>query len=298
MLRKVLYGLAVADALGTPLEFKTHPTSRDFDEVLNGDSLCVSDDTQMSLFLTEALLKEPGRDCTIQERMVTGHLRWYLTQTTEYMDGWNGLLSFRELFSTMAPGGTCMASCALLARNAIVNNDSKGNGTVMRCAPISHVAHRFGGELEWAMETAGVDAEITHLHPRAKESSVRLAEIHYGLASGFSLTHVLKILQHDAARDGALDNLLYRVQDREVYFDLRNSLGGWVAEEAITLAVGAVLHNDNFVDVCRSAAQFQGDSDTVASIAGGLAAAEGMEVPPELIAKLNVLSPIEYVLSL
>jgi ADP-ribosylglycohydrolase len=51
---------------------------------------------------------------------------------------------------------------------------------------------------------------------------------------------------------------------------------GWVAEEAVAMALCAVLrHPDDFKDSVRCAVNHGGDSDTVGSIAGALAGARG-----------------------
>jgi ADP-ribosylglycohydrolase len=73
----------------------------------------------------------------------------------------------------------------------------------------------------------------------------------------------------------------------------REELGGWVAEEALALAVGAVAGATDYMDAIRAANYIGGDSDTVAGIAGGLAAGTGMLPPPHLCAKINLRDAIE-----
>jgi ADP-ribosylglycohydrolase len=58
--------------------------------------------------------------------------------------------------------------------------------------------------------------------------------------------------------------------------------GGWVAEEAISIALYSVLATHNFKDAVILAVNHSGDSDSTGSIAGNLAgAAYGMEAVPE-----------------
>ena len=54
----ILLSVAVADAIGADVQFMPNPTKRDLLAQVNGDHpLRVTDDTQMSLFTAEALLK-------------------------------------------------------------------------------------------------------------------------------------------------------------------------------------------------------------------------------------------------
>jgi ADP-ribosylglycohydrolase len=74
--------------------------------------------------------------------------------------------------------------------------------------------------------------------------------------------------------------------------------GGWVAEEAIAMALYCVLrHPNDFVACVRLAANISGDSDSVASIAGGLVAARmGCDVLPG--AWLERLENRDYLINL
>lgn len=296
VLKEVLLGLAVGDAVGNPLEFKAHPTPEDVCRSMAEEVIRVSDDTQMTLFLLESLKEWASFGLTIPlwETLKRGYVRWFVTQQSSFSDG-QGLLSFPELFVREAPGNTCMSACLSLSRGEDVRNDSKGNGTVMRCAPIAHFCKQFGYSLSFASRIAELDARLTHKHPYAAWASVQLTSLHWYIAEGLSLRDVVgRTVQYDPT--SYLNKLLALASCPKEYELLRTSAEGWVAEEALALAVGAVLHHDNYLDVITSAAAINGDSDTVASIAGGLAAASGMVVPPELIAKLNVLGPISYVL--
>jgi len=82
--------------------------------------------------------------------------------------------------------------------------------------------------------------------------------------------------------------------DESVFEQSRRSLGGWVAEEALALAVGAVANADSYLGAIFSAVSIEGDSDTVGAIAGGLAVISGMSVPGEVKARLNASDAIEY----
>ena len=75
-----LMGMAVADAIGNPMEFVSGICGSDlpvlFDGSWDGDHIIhVSDDTQMTMFVMEALMDDTWR--------AGNHIkRWYATQTT------------------------------------------------------------------------------------------------------------------------------------------------------------------------------------------------------------------------
>ena len=54
-IRELLCGVAVGDAIGYPLEFIQNPERKDFENSMNAKILIASDDTQMTLFLAEAV---------------------------------------------------------------------------------------------------------------------------------------------------------------------------------------------------------------------------------------------------
>lgn len=286
-LSAVVIGVALGDALGNRLEFLRAPTDADFQKQL-GLPLVVSDDTQMTLFSLEAMRQGWS--------FADAYLRWFSTQGEVEIG--DGLLAFPEMFDIQAPGMTCMSACKALYLGKAVANDSKGNGTVMRCAHIAYEVSAKNGDLEQAISLAREDAATTHKHPFAAQTSELLTAIHWYLITGQSQTEALASALEAVTVDFEIANLCQSALDPEGYRELRQSRGGWVAEEALALALGAVAHNATFLDVIRSAVTIAGDSDTVGAIAGGLAAAQGKMPPPHLTKKLNVAKPIEYVLTL
>lgn len=293
MLSEVLWGIAVGDAIGNPLEFFT-PTKKDFQRSSNAPVLKVSDDTQMTLFLTQAMAH--GAEAS------SPYLQWYLTQILprkDHIDG-TGLLQFKSLYSVESPGLTCMKSCDDLMAGRVVENDSKGNGTVMRCAPIALIAYKGGWLNSMAYERAKVDALLTHKHPYAWMSSVLLVAIYLNLLSGQTILEAVRAstVSLRASIHPSLLHMVTAALSPGTYEEFRTQMAGWVAEEALVLAVGAVAHSNTYMEVIEKAAVMDGDSDTVAGIAGGIAAACGMSPPEKYRDKINVKDAIEYTLRL
>lgn len=299
-LQNVLYGIAVADAIGKTLEFMGSPTLQDFERSSQQVELRISDDTQMTLFLAESLSTAKAGSTALKPLMANGYLRWLHTQRTRSPG--TGLLEFQSLFHVEAPGNTCISACLAMSRGEVVANDSKGNGTVMRCAPVAFWAKQSEvGALD-AVVVASFDARITHLHPYAAQSSMLLTAIYVELLRGaefvHAVTHSCHYLGDPCLVDPAVISLVLGSLVPSTHDAMKKSLGGWVAEEALALAVGSVARSSGFVEVVKHATVIGGDSDTVGGIAGGLAVASGMEVPMGLVVKLNAKDAIDYVVNL
>lgn len=156
-----LLGGAVGDALGAPVEFHSIHLIRnkygltgiaDYDAAY-GRRGAITDDTQMTLFTAEGLLRAiTGRHdngvCDRASMIHQAYIRWLRTQGVrsrshfpqDEMDGW--LIGVEGLHSRRAPGNTCLS--ALLGEDMGEMqrplNDSKGCGGVMRVAPIGLIA--------------------------------------------------------------------------------------------------------------------------------------------------------------
>jgi len=172
----VCLGGAIGDALGAPVEFMrlgeitSHFDSGQVDGYLPAygrDAGAITDDTQMTLFTVEGLIRmwvrrrlEGEADASVIHR---AYRRWYRTQTEAYPasfdvdDGW--LLTEEWLWSRRAPGNTCLSGLAAARElGSRVANDSKGCGTVMRSAPLGMVS---SDPMVLADECSG----LTHGHP-------------------------------------------------------------------------------------------------------------------------------------
>lgn len=268
----ILWGGAVADAIGNPLEFKAEVTHADFLKAATSPVLRISDDTQMTLFALEAMLGDHGPRSAL--------VRWYETQgyirPRPYSEG---LLRFQSLYAREAPGATCMRSCSAIAAGKEVQNDSKGNGTVMRAGAVAIFGLLRGFSRESVWDYARQDALLTHHHPFAWQSSVILCDILFSLIEGAELP--LAILAAETIPGcEEVAAICSSMLGRRRFEAMRSRRCGWVAEEALALALGSALHADqDYLSIVKMACQgVSSDSDTVAGIAGQLSAAMGM--PP------------------
>jgi ADP-ribosylglycohydrolase len=280
-------GMAVADAIGNPLEFLVGSRGVDmpseFDNAWNSNKVIhVSDDTQMTMFLMEALLADTwGSGKHIK--------RWYTTQTTrgplhEYM----GLLKYREMYRVEAPGHTCMTSAKALVAGELVDNNSKGNGTTMRCLPIAYWCAKECLPERVLMEMLAVETQFTHKHHVATTATQALGTLYHLLLLGISW-------------ESAVSRIAKKFPEFEDMtssnWDDVSHLGGWVADEALIMAVVANNCADNYRDIIKLAACIDGDSDTVAGIAGALSGLRGHVVEHRMKMRLDVgyiLSELAY----
>jgi ADP-ribosylglycohydrolase len=180
--RGCLLGGAIGDALGAPVEFMTRKDIvgrfgsggiRDFVPAY-GVTGAITDDTQMSLFTAEGLLRAHVRGCLRGISIfagVTGHayLRWLETQGLRSpleisRDGW--LWGIRALHHRRAPGNTCVS--ALGAKRHFgepARNNSKGCGGVMRVAPVGLYMWRAPDRTEIARRTFDLAVELAGHRP-------------------------------------------------------------------------------------------------------------------------------------
>ena len=301
--RGCLLGGAIGDALGAPVEFLSLGAIRarygpagiaDLDRAY-GVHGAITDDTQMTLFTAEGLLRAGEGDPVAAVHRA--YLRWLMTQDGKSLhaayrpDLWSGwLIEQAGLHHRRAPGMTCLAGLqsATMGTMDTPMNDSKGCGGVMRAAPAGLLAAP-GRAFRLGCETAA----ITHSHPSGYYASGALALMVDGLARhGHSLDAACDAADAALAEAGpeaaecrdALRAARARAADGAPSAETMDALGqGWVAEEALAMGVYAALaHPDDFARAVLLAVNHSGDSDSTGAIAGNLLGAHlGESVLPE-----------------
>ena len=252
----------------------------------------ITDDTQMTLFTAEGLLRADVRwhhkgICHPPSVLHHAYIRWLHTQgersrsplSEDKMDGW--LIGVAGLHARRAPGNTCVAALRGATMGTIDRplNDSKGCGGVMRVAPIGLVAEDEEAAFDMGCETAA----ITHGHPSGYYSAGCFASIIQQLVAGRSLPdaidRTLAILGrgghrgHDECSAAILQALaLWRDPTRVASPETIERLGGgWVGEEALAIALYcALVAQDDFARAVRLAVNHSGDTDSTGAIAGNL----------------------------
>lgn len=300
--RGCLIGGAVGDALGYTVEFMNETSIiKEYGESgiasyrLSNGKAHISDDTQMTMFTAAALI-DAAAIGGYMENIERGYRGWYRTQTGGNVIGgncgsWLGRLSgIPELYSTRAPGNTCLSALSSGKIGTIEDpiNCSKGCGGVMRVAPIGlmFANGNFPNVSQSGIDMLGASAAaVTHGHELGYIPAAALVHIISLLARSDRLTIA------DAVADsvitvrrlfGATDNvkLFHRLMEKSVALaeggadDLTaiHELGeGWVAEETLAIAIYcAVKYQDDFESAVCAAVNHNGDSDSTGAVCGNI----------------------------
>jgi ADP-ribosyl-[dinitrogen reductase] hydrolase len=308
-----LLGGAAGDAMGYAVEFNSWTEIEECfgangicEPVVNHGEINVSDDTQMTLFTLEGLLRAKtqiaARDFDgVVANIRRAYLDWLNTQeggrSRHRLSG--KIAADSRLRRAMAPGLTCLSALRAGGKGTIERpfNDSKGCGGVMRVAPIGMLA----SSPEDAAELAARAAALTHGHPSGYWSAGAMAAIVRMALDGAGLDDAArKASAIVAGRKGADETVkmidaalkaasVARSDHREAIASLGN--GGWCGEDALAIGLYSALSGKSFPQVLSIATNHDGDSDSTASIAGQLyGAAKGLaDLPNQWIRRLDVL---------
>jgi ADP-ribosyl-[dinitrogen reductase] hydrolase len=316
--RGCLLGGAVGDALGAAVEFMTLAEIRSRHGArgivepgeIYGRRGSITDDTQMTLFTAEALIRMAASRATPHPldavtSLHRSYLRWLHTQAMrsphpsfdDALDGW--LIRLPELHSQRAPGNTCLSALRLPHAGAVQHpiNDSKGCGGVMRVAPVG----LFG---ERVFDLGCQSCAITHGHPSGYLSGGAFAAIVAFVAGGTPLSQAIAHVREQYAGvlsdevRAAIDAAMRAASKAPRSPETVESLGaGWVAEEALAIAIYCALVAHDFADGVILAVNHSGDSDSTGSMVGNLlGAAWGVEsIPQPWLAQLELAEEIAAV---
>jgi len=305
VIRGSLFGGAMGDALGYPVEFlireeiiKRFGDCGIFEYALNSKGLAeISDDTQMTLFTATGILIGITRG---KMRGIMGPLQGYIwksyTNWCEMQRGvtpaigkrFSWLIDVPEMGENRAPGITCMRAIMEQKRGSVEKpvNDSKGCGGIMRIAPIALYLNRTGdmNGMREVFEEASEVAALTHGHELGWLSSGMAAYIINQVA-------YVKVMVEEAARN-AIEFVKKHYSDRKHAQELiaiaeraltlvRNTsddaenirlLGeGWVAEETLAIAIYcSVKYQDDFSKALCVSVNHDGDSDSTGAVTGNI----------------------------
>lgn len=311
-----LLGGAVGDAFGYTVEFDSLVKIRQqfgheglTKPILQRGKLVVSDDTQMTLFTLEGILRSTDEHGTVnlscaREEIRHAYLDWYDTQQSKSGSHFGWLASRPAMRARRAPGNTCLSALKAGGTGSIEKpiNDSKGCGGVMRTAPIG-----FLQDID-LFDLAARAAALTHGHvdgwassgvlPRIIARLIEGEEKYLAVRNGYSDGNEWGHVYGQAANTDPylLAQKLARKMRFNPYEAIRQLGQGWVGDEALAIGMYAFLSARSFRDVLIRATNHDGDSDSTASIAGQLwGAKHGLnDIPQDWIRRLDVLDEILY----
>jgi ADP-ribosylglycohydrolase len=295
--RGSLLGGAVGDALGAGVEFSTISEIRQQHGPAGvtgftpayGHAAPITDDTQLTLFTAEGLIRASVRAdrgvCHPPTVMWFAYQRWLSTQGEQPpvsmpSSGW--LVRQPVLHARRAPGNAVLAGLRSGRMGTVddpENPQSKGCGAVMRSAPFGWL--RWSEDRTWSL--AIECAVLTHGHPSGFLSAAAFALIIRRLLDGVPLAEAVAAARDrlraedergretERALAGAMEAAGRGAPTPERVAELG---GGWVGEEALAIAVYCALAAPTVERALLAAVNHSGDSDSTGAICGNLLGAE------------------------
>lgn len=303
-----LLGGALGDALGYAVEFDSITNIRErfgaqgltgFGDLTGPRPF--SDDTQLTLYTVDGLVEalewaNAGVGADVNACLWLAYLRWLASQGEDagasapapqprWIDG-NEVLRQRRNPDKDCISGLASGEMGTAARP--VNADAKGAGTVMRSAPFGLIPHITPDAVYKLSADA---AALTHGHPSAQQSAGIFSLLIHRLVAGEGLRDAAAaVAAHAAALPEAARELPEHLEaairlSEDALADPEELVqalgGGWTAEEALAVALYAVLAtlpaspadgrpDQHFREALAVAVNHGGGSDTAGSLAGNI----------------------------
>ena len=268
-----LVGLAVGDALGTPLEFHERDTYEHLTDMVGGGPFDLkpgewTDDTSMALCLGTSLLARYGFDSNDQ---LTRYANWmnhgYMSSTGVCFDiGTTTRIAIREF----------------LQNNTLEHNThfmDAGNGSLMRLAPIPifyNTKEMYSDAFVDLLRYAALSSTTTHANEVPVQSCVAFAIMLNRAIQGYDKIDIIDIMEDtDPEKFGItnetvqntinLSNILSKTRDT-----IKST--GYVID-SLEAALWCFITTSSYKEAVLLAANLGDDADTVAAITGQLAGA-------------------------
>lgn len=265
-----IYGLLIGDAIGVPYEFKDKYEIKDIDiypkNLINKTYPDVqfgtwSDDGAQSLILLSTLLDNDKLDLIdFLNRLVKWLDNGYMSidnytfdvgiQTYEYIDSYKKKKRF-ELDKSP-------------------NEYQNGNGSLMRCLPLA-LWHR-GSDKE-LVDLAHTQSIATHPHVRSQVCCALYCLIARNLLTGCTPDVAIKKSKNQIFHiyvEHHYVDALNELEEHILSYDLEKCHGGSYVVDSLMSSL-ICIDQESYSATIRRAVSFGNDTDTTASIAGGLA---------------------------
>jgi ADP-ribosylglycohydrolase len=157
---------------------------------------------------------------------------------------------------------------------------SFGNGSAMRASPTGFAA----STLEEAVQLAQHSAEVTHNHPEGIKGAQATAAAIYLARTGCTKQQIRDYVTRAFGYD--LDFTLDEIRPTYRFNE--------TCQQTVPQAIVAFLESTDYESAIRLAISLGGDSDTLACITGGIAAAYYKEIPEAIVQNTLSLLPEEF----
>ena len=157
---------------------------------------------------------------------------------------------------------------------------SFGNGSAMRVSPVGFAYN----DIETVLSVAKQSAEVTHNHPEGIKGAQAIATAIFYARTGKSKAFIKDYIS--TTFDYDLNDTVENLQ-KTYHFDE-------TCQGSVPQAIIAFLESSDFENAIRLAISIGGDSDTIACMTGGIAAAFYAEIPGEIIRFVSKKLPKEF----
>ncbi|MEO6869208.1 MAG: ADP-ribosylglycohydrolase family protein [Ginsengibacter sp.] len=282
--KDILFGVAIGDALGVPVEFKSR-------EVIAQKPVTdmrgygthsqppgtFSDDSSLTFCLAEALTENFDL-----ENIATNFTSWlYDNYWTAYNDVFDVGIATNKAIQSLAAG--CQPDLA-----GGTNESDNGNGSLMRILTL--VVYLKDKPIIERYNITKQVSSITHGHIRSVISCFYYLEFARQIISGIDKFKIYVTLQNEIPEflnsisidvneikvfDRLLKNVIYKINEKEIHSS------GYVLH-TLEASIWCILTSENFSEATLKAVNLGGDTDTTGAVTGGLAALlYGSETIPE-----------------
>ncbi len=282
-----LFGVAVGDALGGPVEFMApEEIIRRYvcvADMIGGGWLNlapgeVTDDTQMTLCVAEGIVEAPEAPIQAIGRRF---IQWASSGPKDIGGACASSISNAKRLGGRAPTAEMWAQAAELTQQQ-TGHPVEGNGALMRTVyPGLYYRNMYRAEM-WAMRIG----KMTHAGPRSNEACILYTRMVNLLTASESRPQDAQtprefLLQHcEAAKE----------YEAAVKASIVTPASGGYVVDSMRIAVGCMANTGSFEEAVVEAVNLGGDADTNGAITGGLAGAwYGYNAIPE--AWVEALAP-------
>lgn len=262
--KRALWGFIIGDAYGVPMEFMERDTFRVKDLIGYGcwdvPAGTWSDDSAMTLITIEHLINDTSL-ADLKRAYCNWAFRGYWTYNDE--PSFDVGLTIAEVLKRWENKG--------VFELAKTDEQSNGNGALMRILPIAFYSYKRGIEDRYVKDYA----TLTHGHIRSTLCCLHYTYVVHSLMDGLSIQDSLK---------QANEQLIPKLKDYpeeskhfERIFNIHSltrddiKSNGYVIH-TLEAVYWSILNSESYFDTIFNAVHLGNDTDTIAAIAGGLVA--------------------------
>jgi ADP-ribosylglycohydrolase len=289
IMQAILYGVAVGDALGFPVQFQPRDARKRnpvldmgklkspglFDEYIDADEIGLwSDDTSLTLCLAKSLLN--GFNLKDQaERFVAWLDTGYMSALDQAFDVGN---TTRVYLSKVRSILNRQDYARLANLSSIGDEYVNGNGGLMRILPL--IVYIKGRDIFEQFEIVSQANALTHPHIRSALACMAYLKVTEYIINGYDKQEAYRKMRRDLVLlmdDIVCPNEEHQALERVIAFPVQSipevelKSDGYVIS-SLEAALWCIMRTESYSEAVLMAVNLGWDTDTTAAIAGGLAA--------------------------